>query len=121
MSTIRAKFRPARALLASVKAEAGEPRPVSRPRARSERLARQLALAHRIERSIEAGEVRSYGDVARRLGLTQPRVTQIMGLLSLSPVMQERVLLREEVVGIRAATRASRETEWDQQNPTPHW
>jgi len=116
VSTVRAKFRPARAVLASVKAEAGKPAPRVRPRARPERLARQLALAYWIERAIEAGEVASYGDVARRLGLTQPRVTQIMGLLLLPPDVQERVLLGVAGVRVRAAVRAAREAEWAAQD-----
>ena len=114
MTTVRAKFRPARAVLASVqKPEAGAPAPAPPPRrARSERLARQLALAHWIERAIEAGEVASYGDVARRLGLTQPRITQVMSLLFLPPEMQERVLLGTGRVGIREAMRVARSAEW---------
>ncbi len=114
--TIRGKFRPSRALLASVKPEAGEPVPAPPKRVRSERLARQLALAHLIERSIEAGQVASYGAVARALGLTQPRVTQIMGLLLLSPAVQERALLADAGFGIRAAMRAARDVDWKAQN-----
>jgi alkylated DNA nucleotide flippase Atl1 len=115
--TIRAKFRPSRAVLASVqKAEAGAPVPRKpRRRARADRLARQLALAHRIERAVESGEVASYGAVARALGLTQPRVTQVMGLLMLSPAVQERVLLGGAGMGIREAARAAREAEWGRQ------
>jgi len=46
-ATLRAKFRPSRALMASVKKPAS-PAPSPR-RTRSERLARQLALAHWID------------------------------------------------------------------------
>jgi hypothetical protein len=114
VSTVRAKFRPARAVLASVKEpEAGAPAQAPPPRStRSERLARQLALAHWIERAIEAGEVASYGDVARRLGLTQPRVSQVMGLLFLPPEMQERALMGGGL-GIREAIRVAREAVWE--------
>jgi alkylated DNA nucleotide flippase Atl1 len=108
---------PARAVLASVKPGAGAPAPAARPhgRARAPRLARQLALAHWIERAIESGEVASYGAVARALGLTQPRVTQVMGLLLLSPAIQERVLMGEAGFGSRDLARAAREAEWGRQ------
>ncbi len=48
---------------------------------------------------------------ARALGLTQPRVTQIMVLLSLSPALKEQALVGAGL-GIRAAMRAAREAEW---------
>jgi alkylated DNA nucleotide flippase Atl1 len=108
--TIRAKFRPARSVLASVSPEAGAPASAPR-RARADRLARQLALAHWIERAIESGEVRSYGAVARALGLTQPRVTQVMALLFLAPTLQGQALVGSGL-GIRKAMRVGREAEW---------
>ena len=112
MSTIRAKFRPARALMATVIPEAHSAAPV---RARMDRRARMLALAHHIDRLIEVGEVASYGEVARVLGLTQPRLSQIMGMLLLSPAIQERVLLGGPGVGARDLQRAAREAEWESQ------
>lgn len=94
--------------------------PAQRP-ARADRLARMLALAHYIERLIEAGEVASYGEVARALGLTQPRVTQVMGLLFLSPAIQERVLLGEMSTTSGSLMRVAREAEWEsQENRTPN-
>lgn len=51
--------------------------------------------------------------MARALGLTEPRITQITALLGLSPEAQERVLLGDGGIGIRAAIRAGREPEWD--------
>lgn len=115
MSTVVVgKFRPARAVLASVKPEAVAPAPARPRRARAERLARLLALAHHIERCIEAGGVASYGDIARRLGITQPRVSQIAALALLPPVVQERVLTGQAGIRIRAAMKAAREAEWPQ-------
>jgi len=81
-------------------------------RTNAARLARQLALAHWIERAVEAGQAASYGEVARILGLTESRVTQITALLGLSPAVQEGILLGEGGVGIRVAIRAAREVEW---------
>ena len=108
---VRAKFRPSRALMASVRTP--PPRPPRR--ARADRLARQLALAHWIERAVEAGQVASYGQVARTLGLTESRITQVTALLGLSPALQERILVGEGGLGIRAAIRAAREVEWGAQ------
>jgi hypothetical protein len=81
-------------------------------RSRSERLARQLALAHWIERVVEEGRAGSYGEVARALGLTESRITQITALLELPPAVQERVLVRGVEIGIREALRVAREVEW---------
>lgn len=54
----------------------------------------------------------SYGEVARALGLTESRTTQVTALPGLSPAVQERVLLGEGGVGIREAIRAAREAKW---------
>jgi len=92
-----------------------EPRaPGERPprRTNAVRLARQLALAHWIERAVESGQVASYGEVARALGLTESRNTQITALLELPPQVQERVLLEEGGLGIWEAIRSAREAQW---------
>lgn len=41
------------------------------------RIARQLALAHALQRRVEAGEFADYADMARALGFTRARITQI--------------------------------------------
>jgi hypothetical protein len=109
---VRAKFRPSRALMASARASATAPPPPLK-RSKTDRLARQLALAHWIERAVEAGQVAGYADVARALGLTQSRITQITALLGLSPTMQERILVGEGGIGIRAALATAHEAEWE--------
>jgi hypothetical protein len=83
--------------------------------ARAERLASQVALTHWIERAIEAGQARNYADVARALGLTQTRITQIAGLLRPSPALQESVLLGGIDLGGRGALRAAGSVEWEEQ------
>jgi len=110
-AVVRGKFRPARRLVASVRPEqaAEAPRPSRR---RAERLARQLALAHWIERAVEEGRVSGYAEVARALGLTASRVTQVTALLGLPPSVQEGILLGEGRIGIRESIRAGREVEW---------
>ncbi len=111
-AVLRAKFRPARGLVASVHPEPRAEAPKI-SRTRSGRLARQLALAHWIERAVEEGRVGSYGEMARALNLTESRITQITTLLGLSPDVQEAVLLGEGAVGIREAIRKAREVEWE--------
>ncbi len=56
------------------------------------RVARLLALAHRLDEQIRSGELRDLADAARRLGLTRARVTQIMNLLLLAPEIQEAIV-----------------------------
>jgi len=43
-------------------------------------------------RELDAGAVANQAEIARREGITRARVTQIMMLLRLAPVIQERVL-----------------------------
>jgi hypothetical protein len=51
-----------------------------------------LALAHKIDAMVRDGELRDYADVARKLGLTRARITQITSLLLLAPAIQEYIL-----------------------------
>lgn len=61
------------------------------------RIALQLALAYRIQRAIEAGEIRDQAEAARQLGLTRARVSQLLDLTLLAPDIQERLLNVEAV------------------------
>lgn len=74
--------------------------PVRRPA----RVAIMLALAHSIDAAISAGRLRDQRDAAQRLGLTPPRVTQLLALLQLAPDLQERVLFLEAVDGVEPLT-----------------
>ena len=56
------------------------------------RIARQLALAYRIEWMIEAGELKDYADAAKRLGVTGARISQITKLVGLPILVQEEIL-----------------------------
>ena len=71
---------------------------------RPARVARRLALAHRIAADIEAGRYKDYADVARRHRLTRARLTQLMNLLLLAPDIQEEVLVLEFPVGREPVT-----------------
>ena len=62
---------------------------------RPRRRLRNLALAHHIERLIDRGLIEDYSHAARMLGVSQPRMTHLMGLLLLSPVIEEAILIGE--------------------------
>ena len=63
------------------------------------RIARQLALAHALRRRVDTGEFDDYADMARALGFTRARVTQIMDLLLLATDIQEEILFLEIAPG----------------------
>ena len=79
------------------------------------RLARQLALAHFIERRVESGEVGSYAEAARRLGVTKARMAQVIGLLNLSARTQDRILTGELLASERAQRTAGQDPCWQVQ------
>ena len=56
------------------------------------RLARQLALAHHVERLVELGAIKKHAAAARALGVSRARIAQVMCLLQLSPELQAVVL-----------------------------
>ena len=100
MTTIRARFGAPRNTFA--------PKPVSRA-------ARQLALAHHIERLVEVGELTGYAEAARVLGLTRARLTQIMNLLLLAPEIQEAIVSGNLVESERSMRGVVLEAEWQAQ------
>ena len=56
------------------------------------RVTRTLALAHKIDGLIRAGELQDLADAARALGLSRARVTQLSALLLLAPEIQQAIL-----------------------------
>jgi class 3 adenylate cyclase len=66
---------------------------------RPAKVARQLALAHHLQAAIERGLVADQAALARKLGLTRARVTQLFDLLMLAADLQEQVLALEAVDG----------------------
>ena len=89
----------------------GEPPPsppaeVHRPA----RVAQALALAHRLQAAIDRGDYRDRAELARQLGFTRARVTQLLDLLLLAPDLQEQVLHLEAIDGVEPlAERALRD------------
>lgn len=51
------------------------------------------------QRQLDAGEVGTQADIARREGITRARVTQIMAMLRLAPEIQEYLMAMPESVG----------------------
>jgi hypothetical protein len=98
----------------------GPPLPPIEPVRRPARVAVMLALAHKIQDAIDRGVVRDRAEVARRLGLTRARLTQLMDLALLAPQIQERIMALESVDGVepiteRAVRRVVRAAGWDEQ------
>ena len=98
--------------------EAPEPPPA--PVYRPARVAQMLALAHRLEAAIDRGGYRDRADLARQLGFTRARVTQLLDLTLLAPDIQEQILNLEAIDGREPLTeRGIREvvaqTGWEEQ------
>ena len=96
------------------------PEPPLAPVYRPARVAQMLALAHRLEAAIERGDYRDRADVARQLGFTRARVTQLLDLTLLAPDIQEQILNLEAIDGREPLTeRGIREvvaqTSWTEQ------
>lgn len=60
--------------------------------ARPAPVAVMLALAWKIQGAIDRGEVKDRAEVARMMGVSRARVTQILDLTLLSPEVQENTL-----------------------------
>jgi hypothetical protein len=71
--------------------ESGAEPPAPTP-GRLPRVARLLALAHRLERLVRTGVVKDYAEAARLGHVTRARISQIMSLLYLAPDIQEMIL-----------------------------
>jgi hypothetical protein len=86
-----------------------------RPTERVPRVARLLALAHHWQGLIRDGTVRDQTDLARLVGVTRARVSQVMRLLWLSLAIQEAVLDGEVVVHEKALRKVAGVVLWDGQ------
>jgi DNA invertase Pin-like site-specific DNA recombinase len=58
------------------------------------RISRLLALALKMEQTIQDGTVKNYSELARLSPVSPARITQVMNLLHLAPDIQEDLLLR---------------------------
>jgi hypothetical protein len=86
---------------------------------RPARVAQMLALAHRIRAMVDGGGASDQADAARILGLTPPRVSQLLAMTSLAPDIQEEILHLEAVDGVeprlteRRLRPLTRELSWE--------
>ena len=77
--------------------------------------ARNLALAYRLAQMIDQGLIADYTAAARLLGVSQPRLTHLMGLLLLAPQIQEAVLFGTVTLGDKQLRRLARIAAWPEQ------
>jgi hypothetical protein len=75
-----------------------------------------MALAIKFQGMVDRGEVRDYADLARLGYVTRARLTQIMNLLLLAPVIQEEILgLRDRTVAERHVRPIAKTVDWEHQ------
>jgi hypothetical protein len=93
--------------------------PVREPEGRAPRIARLLALAHKLDAMVRSGEIAGYAQLARLGHISPARLTQIMVLLHLAPAIQEYILFLSAAdarfiteLGLR---KIAREPRWDRQ------
>lgn len=86
---------------------------------RPPRVARLVALAHRLDELVRSGAVSDYATLARLGHVSPARLTQVMGLLYLSPAIQENLLFlpgaNARFVTEPALWSIAREPLWDHQ------
>jgi len=102
--------------LAFSEAPPPRPEPVRRP----VRVARMLALAHRLQAEVDGGKYLGRADLARQLGFTRARVTQLLDLILLAPDIQDEILFLDAVdgvepVGDRTLRKVTRHMPWADQ------
>jgi hypothetical protein len=95
------------------------------PRAASEavggppRVARLVAIAHKLENSVHSGQVKDYNELARLVRVSTARIQQIVVLGLLAPDIQEYVLfLPAEQAGViteQQLRAIAQEPRWDRQ------
>jgi hypothetical protein len=89
------------------------------PQGRAPRIARLLALAHKLDSMVRSGEIRDYAQLARLGHISPARLTQIMVLLHLAPAIQEYLLFLAatdaRLITELALRNIAREPLWDRQ------
>lgn len=83
-----------------------------------------LATAHRLDDLLRSGQAATLAELARTVGVTVPRVSQILSLLLLAPDIQEAILHQRGAVdqklvpSERELRRIAAEAEWTGQRRT---
>lgn len=79
-------------------------------------MARTMALAHRVVQAVEAGDMRDFSEAARRMGVSQARVSMLVALTFLSPRIQEAILVgRDGGKGFHTLLKLARLGTWKDQ------
>lgn len=93
--------------------------PPSTQPSRPPRIARLVALAHKLESLVQNGDVKDYRELARLGHISDARLSQILLLAQLAPAIQERILFlpawEEGVISERELREIAREIRWDRQ------
>ncbi len=93
--------------------------PADEPQSPAPRIARLVALAHKLDQLVRTGEVSDYAELARLGHISPARLTQLMALLLLSPAIQEHVLFLPAAdarfVPELQLRKIAREPHWDRQ------
>ena len=86
---------------------------------RPPRLARMLALAHKLDGVVRAGKVKDYAELARLAHVSPARIGQIVMLGQLAPAIQEHILFlgaeHAGLIGELELREIAREPRWDLQ------
>jgi hypothetical protein len=94
-------------------------RPASETLTRPPRLARLVALAHKLEALVRSGRVKDYAELSRLAHVSAARIGQIVILGQLAPTIQEHVLFlpaeHAALIGERELREVAREPRWDRQ------
>jgi hypothetical protein len=91
------------------------------PAGRVPRIARLLALAHKLDGLVRQGVIRDYASLARLGHVSSARISQIMSLLHLAPDIQEDILFLpatlhgRDSLTLRALQPIARTLDWRQQ------
>jgi hypothetical protein len=93
--------------------------PAEEPVGRPPRVARLVALAHRLENLVRSGEVKDYIELDRLGHVTPARIAQIVVLSQLAPQIQEYLLFLSSehsgFIGELQLREIARELHWDHQ------
>jgi DNA invertase Pin-like site-specific DNA recombinase len=94
-------------------------RPASETLTRPPRLARLLALAHKLDGVVRTGKVKDYAELARLAHISSARIGQIVVFGLLAPAIQEHILFlpaeQAGLIGERELRQIAREPRWDLQ------
>ena len=101
------------------RASAFRTNPASEPQEHPHRIARILALAHRLDELARSGAVGDHGELARLGHVSPARICQFMTLLHLAPAIQEYLLFlttaEKLLITEPVLRKIAREPRWDRQ------